>query len=170
MSTSIPNLIARVHRFNAIGQIVPPGNFNADRVGFYTGMQLEEMAEKLKAIADGHVVSRDREALMFASMAMDLLGKEFKAGRHYGAVLRADREELLDGDIDVLVVSAGSLIYQTPNFAGAVECVLGKNDEKIPNGKATHDVNGKLLKPAGWTPPDLSPFICQPDGGNDTVF
>lgn len=168
--SSIPNLIAQVHRFNAIGQIVPPGNFNADRVGFYTGMQLEEMAEKLSAIAAGHVAQSDRDSLQMFANIMDAVGKEFKGGKHYGAVLRADREELLDGDIDMLVVSAGALVYQTPQFSQAVECVLAKNDEKIPNGKATHDANGKLLKPAGWTPPDLSPFICQPDGGNDTVF
>lgn len=168
--TAMPNLLARVHRFNAIGQVTPPGHFNADRVGFYTGMQLEEMAEKIMAIAQGHVVKEDRLEMAFFADALDSMGKAFKAGKHYGAVLRADREEMLDGDIDILVVSAGALIYQTPKFAAAVECVLAKNDEKIPNGKATHDSNGKLLKPAGWTPPDLSPFVDVPDNGNDSIF
>lgn len=160
MSTiKAPDLIGRVHRFNAIGQTVPPGHFDADRVGFYTGMQLEEMAEKIRCIAMGHVVGKDREQMqIFASIA-DVWAKEFKAGLHYGAVLRADREELLDADIDLLVVSTGSLVYSTPKFAGAVEAVLDANDAKFPDGVATHDANGKIQKPPGWKAPDLAPFV-----------
>ena len=160
MFTITPNLIERVHLFNTVGQIVPPHHFNADRVGFYTGMQLEELAEKLKAVAMGHVVGNDRGYLMTLVNMMDIVGKEFKAGRHFGAVIRADREEMLDGDIDQLVVSAGSLVYSTPQFAGAVTAVLDANDAKRwPDGKFHHDENGKMVKPRGWQAPDLSPFV-----------
>lgn len=156
---SDPSIIARVHRFNTIAQTVPPGRFNADRVGFYTGMQLEELAEKIRCIAMGHVVESDRVALEAVALSIDELGRDFKQGRHYGAVLRADREELLDADIDQLVVSIGSLIYSTPKFAGAVEAVLDANDAKFPDGVATRDANGKIQKPPGWKAPDLSPYV-----------
>lgn len=157
-----PNLVDRVAEFNRIGQTVPPGRFNADRVGFYTGMQLEEMAETIKCIAGGCVTEREREHMLIFSQIMDSWGKEFKGGKFLGAVLRCDREELLDGAIDVLVVTTGSLIYQTPNYREAIACVLDKNDAKFPDGVATRDANGKIMKPAGWTPPNLLPFVDKP--------
>lgn len=162
-TADIPNLVERVHKFNAEGQIVPPGHFNAERVAFYTGMQLEELAEKLKAIAAGHVVASDGAQVLYVALAMDALGKEFKSGKHYGAVLRADREELLDGDIDQLVVSVGSMIYSTPKFAGAIAAVLDANDAKRwSDGTFHHDENGKITKPPGWPAPNLAPFVDQP--------
>lgn len=164
-----PNLIERVYEFNKLAMATPPGHFNADRVGFYTGMQLEEMAETIKCIALGHVVVSDRDAMIQFAWVMDAWGKEFKAGKHYGAVLRADREELLDGAIDTLVVSAGSLIYQTPQYKPAVENVLGCNDAKIVDGVAVRDANGKLVKPAGWVKPDLSPYVDLPDTSGDDL-
>lgn len=160
MQAAIPNLIERVFKFNRDGQITPPGHFNADRVGFYTGMQCEELAEKLKALAAGEVVHSNRNALAKFAADLDELGRQFKAGMHYGAVLRADREELIDGDIDLLVVSAGSLVYSTPQFAPAVEAVLKANDDKrFPDGTYHHDANGKIVKPEGWQRPDISPFV-----------
>lgn len=162
-TADIPNLVERVHKFNAEGQIVPPGHFNAERVSFYTGMQLEELAEKVRAIAEGHVVENDRMELQGLAHFMDTFGKQFRAGKHYGAVLRADREELLDGDIDQLVVSVGSMIYSTPKFAGAIAAVLDANDAKRwPDGTFHHDANGKITKPQGWIAPDLTPFIDPP--------
>lgn len=154
-----PNLLARVHRFNTLGQVVPPAHFNADRVGFYTGMMLEELAEKIKCIAQGHVVGTDRAEMLKFAAIMDFWGNDFKSGRHYGAVLRADREELLDADIDQLVVATGSLIYSTPKWAGAVAEVLDANDAKMPGGVVTRDANEKIQKPPGWKKPNLAPFV-----------
>lgn len=162
-----PNLLERVYRFNVIGQTTPPNGFNADRLCFYTGMQLEELAEKLEAIADGEVEDGPRASLLFLADVMQRGGRDFKAGMHMGAIMRADREDLLDADIDVLVVSAGALTYQTKEWRPATGHVLDKNDAKfqIINGvpTAVRDANGKIMKPAGWTPPDLSRFVELPD-------
>lgn len=160
-AVKIPNLIERVYQFNRDGQITPPGHFNADRVGFYTGMQCEELAEKIQAIAAATVNVFGATILARFSADLQALGKEFKSGMHYGAVLRADREELLDGDVDILVVSAGALVYQTPQFAGAVEAVLFANDDKKfkEDGMYHHDADGKIIKRPGWTRPDLAPFV-----------
>lgn len=159
----VPNLIERVAAFNTLAQIVPPGKtFNADRVGFYTGMQLEEMAETLKCIAGGVVGIRDRALLEKFAETTKEWGKSFKAGFFQGAVLRCDREELLDGAIDVLVVTAGSLIYQTPAYNNAVACVLDANDAKAPGGVAKHDKDGKIVKPDSWVRPNLQPFVDHP--------
>lgn len=159
-----PNLVDRVHAFNTLGQVTPPGaHFNADRVGFYLGMQLEELAETLKAIAAGHVDFLDRRHVGGMASMIDELGKDFKAGKHYGAVLRADREELLDGSIDSLVVTVGAMIYQTPRFREAIAAVLDANDAKFPNGVVVRDpVTQKIMKPDGWTAPDLAEFVDHP--------
>lgn len=159
----IVDLVGRVHRFNVIGQTTPPSSsFNADRVGFYTGMQFEELAEKLKAIGEGAVTPSMREELLQFAKDLDLLGKNFKAGHHMGDILRADREALLDADIDIAVVTQGSMAYQTPRYRGAIGAVLDANDAKMPNGVVTRDANGKIQKPEGWKPADLTPFLVQP--------
>lgn len=160
----VPNIIERIHQHNVLGQITPPGkHFNADRVCFYTGMQLEELGEKIEHIAMGHVVQEDRDLMLWFSRMLAGWGKQFKQGKHYGAVLRADREKLLDDDIDQIVVSIGSMVYQTPHFAGAVEEVLKTLEAKAwPDGKFHHDENGKMVKPAGWNEPNLLPFIDPP--------
>lgn len=159
------DLVESTFDFNRVGQVVPPGNhFNADRVTFYFGMKCEELAEGLFAIADGEVDAHARAMMRDRAHLLDRLGKEFKQGMHEGAVLRADREKLLDCSIDLAVVSVGCATYQTPKFREAIEHVLGKNVDKCPNGIATNDpITGKIIKPKGWTPPDLSPFVIQPD-------
>lgn len=155
-----PNVLFRVAEFNRIGQIAPPANhFNADRVGFYTGMQLEELAEKIKAISEGCVTPNDRNAMARFSELMQQWGRSFKAGNQHGAVLRANREDMLDADIDIIVVSIGAGIYATPQFPAAVGAVLDANDAKCPNGIATHDANGKIVKPTDWQKPNLQPFV-----------
>lgn len=154
--------VESVYEFNRIAQVRPPGQFDADRVGFHTGMQLEELAEKIKAIATGCVISTDRAKMLQFAAIMDTWGEEFKSGKHHGDVLRADREEMLDGDIDVLVVTLGALMYQTPRWMAAIGTVLAANAEKVPGGVAVRDQNGKIQKPPGWKKPYLMPFVQQP--------
>lgn len=153
-------LVDSVYEFNNIGQTTPPGaDYNADRTGFYIGMMLEEMAETLEAVMFGAVDKGQEAGLRSYVFAMKDLGKSFKEGGCHGAVLRADRTELLDGCIDVSVVTLGAMMYQTPRFREAIGAVLRANAEKCPGGVATHDANGKIVKPAGWTKPDLSTFV-----------
>ena len=157
--TSADALVESVYEFNRIGQVVSPGHFNADRVGFYFGMILEEVAEGAKAISEGAVDGSRRMILVKLAESLDAWGKSFKAGEWQGEVLRCDREGLLDGSVDITVVALGCAMYQTPKFREAIAEVLSKNAEKIPNGVATRDENNKLLKPAGWTPPNHGPFV-----------
>lgn len=153
-------LVRSVYEFNKRGQVVPPsGKFNADRVGFYTGMQLEEMAETLEAIKQGCVSPEDHSTLGSFITLMKSWGRTFKSGGMHGAVLRADREELLDGCIDQAVVSLGSMSYQTAHFMAAIGEVLAKNAEKCPGGIAQHDKDGKIVKPAGWVRANLTPYL-----------
>lgn len=162
-----PNLIERTFALNdaydVAGNTPRPGTgFNARRVCFYTGMQCEELGEKIKAISKGEVEPRAIAHLQAFAEMLDKFGKEFKAGMHEGAVLRSDREELIDGDFDMLVVTTGSMSYQSRNFRGAIAHGLDRNDAKIEGG-ARVDANGKWLKPADWIKPDMSPFVEKAD-------
>lgn len=152
-------LVNSVYEFNKRGQTTPPGRFNADRIGFYTGMQLEEMAEKITAIAAGCVTERDKEMLATFAGVLDGWGHAFKRGEYQGAIVRSNREELLDADIDIAVVTVGAMQYQTAQFIEAMSNVLMANALKCPGGKAEHDHNGKIQKPPGWKKPNLAPFV-----------
>jgi hypothetical protein len=42
---------------------------------------------------------------------------------------------------------------------GADQAVLASNEAKLVDGKPVILEGGKIGKPAGWTPPDLTPFV-----------
>ena len=159
------DFMERVANFNKVAQVVPPGKtFNADRVGFYTGCQLEELAEKLEVLAAAQISQFDRNQLFGFAGEMRGWGKAFKQGAFQGAVLRADREALLSEDIDVAVVTVGALCYQTLDFLQAAMAICDANDAKVVDGKVIRDPEtNKVLKPAGWTPANLSKFIVNAD-------
>lgn len=138
--------------------------FDANRVAFYTGMQLEELAEKLTAILKAPGLPDVPEGLWLLVEAMEQLGHRFKNGEFDEGVRTADREDLLDADVDLLVVSEGSILCSGADGDGARAEVNSKNLQKIVNGAVIRDpMSGKILKPEGWTPPTMAPFVCLAD-------
>lgn len=137
------------------------GHFNAKQATFYTGMQLEELSEKLEAVATGAITPEAKRKYTEAIAMLDTLAGEFKSGLHQGDVMRADRKLMLDADIDVAWVSVAAVFSTTSDTTGAFACVGKANHDKFPNGVAILDDNGKVVKPAGWKPADLSPFVEQ---------
>lgn len=73
----------------------------------------------------------------------------------------ADPGETLDALIDILVVTIGAIHSAGMNAEGAWKEVMMTNFAKIDNetGKVRKREDGKVLKPQGWTPPNLEPFI-----------
>lgn len=123
--------------------------YNVRQIALYTGLQLEELGEKLEAIG---MPSRGAE--------LKALGMRFKTGVLDSFVETADRKALLDADIDLAWVTLGSAASQGANVAGACGEVSRANIDKIgEDGKVLKDENGKIQKPAGWPEPDLSDFI-----------
>ena len=135
-----------VEKFMTIaGQLDEKRNFDVRQIALYIGLQLEEIAEKLEACGFNP-----------ASPAVHLLNYtsgEFKRGVFDHLVSRANREDLLDADIDLAWVTIGSALSQGANVQGAA------NLEKFPNGVAIRDDNGKVVKPSEWKEPDLKPFV-----------
>jgi predicted HAD superfamily Cof-like phosphohydrolase len=76
------------------------------------------------------------------------------------AVLANDPVEQLDALIDILVVTIGAIHSAGFDAEGAWKEVMRSNFAKIgEDGKVRKREDGKVLKPLGWTPPELKQFI-----------
>lgn len=67
----------------------------------------------------------------------------------------------LDALIDILVVTIGAIHSMGADAEGAWREVMRSNLTKIDpdTGKVNKREDGKVLKPDGWTPPDLKPYL-----------
>ena len=72
-----------------------------------------------------------------------------------------DRVETLDALIDILVVTIGAIHSMGADSEGAWKEVMRTNFAKIDSetGKVRKREDGKVLKPLGWTAPDLKLFV-----------
>ena len=79
-----------------------------------------------------------------------------------------DDVEALDALIDILVVTIGAIHSMGADGEGAWKEVMATNFAKIDRetGKVRKREDGKVLKPIGWTAPNLSPFLKGKSNGN----
>lgn len=85
---------------------------------------------------------------------------EEEAGELAEAIKAHDQVETLDALIDILVVTIGAIHSMGSDAEGAWKEVMSTNFAKIgEDGKVRKREDGKVLKPVGWTPPDLRPFV-----------
>jgi predicted HAD superfamily Cof-like phosphohydrolase len=77
------------------------------------------------------------------------------------AIAAKDRVEQLDALIDILVVTIGAIHSAGFDADGAWKEVMKTNFAKVDKetGKVRKREDGKVLKPLGWEPPNLKPFI-----------
>jgi predicted HAD superfamily Cof-like phosphohydrolase len=77
------------------------------------------------------------------------------------AVAQGDRVEELDALIDILVVTIGAIHSIGADAEGAWKEVMKTNFAKIDSetGKVRKREDGKVLKPLGWTAPELEQFL-----------
>lgn len=138
--------------FKAAGQF--DGNtMSVRQVAFYTGMQIEELAEKMAIF-----MGKTNEFVQH----MDRLADAYKTGDYDTAVelaMRSDAEGVLDADIDLIWVSIGAGGAAGADVANAYRAVGRANWAKFPDGQVTrHAGTGKVIKPEGWQPADLAPY------------
>lgn len=69
----------------------------------------------------------------------------------------------LDALTDILVVTIGAIHSMGANGEGAWNEVMRTNFAKIDEetGKVRKREDGKVLKPDGWSPPNLNPYLQQ---------
>lgn len=79
------------------------------------------------------------------------------------AINNVDKVEAVDALTDILVVTIGALHSMGADAEGAWKEVMRTNFAKIDKetGKVRKREDGKVLKPVGWTPPDLKPFVTK---------
>ena len=92
-------------------------------------------------------------------MYLSLIEEEFKELQV--AVSNTDQLETLDALIDILVVTIGTIHSMGSDAEGAWKEVMQTNFAKIDKetGKVRKREDGKVLKPVGWVPPNLKPFV-----------
>jgi predicted HAD superfamily Cof-like phosphohydrolase len=77
------------------------------------------------------------------------------------AVRDDNNVEKLDALVDILVVTIGAIHSMGADGEGAWKEVMRTNFAKIDKetGKVRKREDGKVLKPVGWTPPELEPYL-----------
>jgi predicted HAD superfamily Cof-like phosphohydrolase len=79
------------------------------------------------------------------------------------AINNHDKVETLDALIDILVVTIGAIHSMGADAEGAWKEVMKTNFAKIDSetGKVRKREDGKVLKPVGWTPPELNNYLTK---------
>ena len=77
------------------------------------------------------------------------------------AIQALDKVETLDALVDILVVTIGAIHSMGADAEGAWDEVMRTNLAKIDSvtGRVNRREDGKILKPQGWQPPQLAPFL-----------
>lgn len=90
---------------------------------------------------------------------INLIEEEFKELKD--AIAAGDVVEQLDALEDILVVTIGAIHSAGMDGEGGWKEVMKTNFAKIDKetGKVRKREDGKVLKPMGWTPPELAPFV-----------
>lgn len=86
---------------------------------------------------------------------------EEEGGELAEAIAAHDQVETLDALIDILVVTIGAIHSAGFDAEGAWKEVMATNFAKIDRetGKVRKREDGKVLKPIGWTAPELKQFL-----------
>ena len=114
--------------------------------------------EKFMRACDQTVDSFNEEQY---KLYINLIEEEFKELKE--AIAAGDVVEQLDALEDILVVTIGAIHSAGMDGEGGWKEVMRTNFAKIDKetGKVRKREDGKVLKPLGWTPPDLKPFITK---------
>ena len=114
--------------------------------------------EKFMRASDQTVGELNQEQYKLYLSLMDEEWKELKA-----ALVLEDRVEQLDALLDFVVVTIGAIHSGGFDGEGGWKEVIGTNLAKIDKetGMVRKREDGKVLKPVGWMPPELAPFVSK---------
>ena len=92
-------------------------------------------------------------------LRMRLLEEEFI--EYLAAEYANDAPGTLDALVDMTYVIIGAALEYGWDFAGAFAAVHAANMAKLgPDGRPITRADGKVMKPEGWRPADLTPFLA----------
>ena len=112
--------------------------------------------EKFMKACDQTVGDLNKDQYKLYLNLMEEEWKELKA-----ALLMEDRVEQLDALLDFIVVTIGAIHSGGFDGEGGWKEVMSTNLAKIDKetGKVRKREDGKVLKPVGWTAPELAQFV-----------
>jgi predicted HAD superfamily Cof-like phosphohydrolase len=95
------------------------------------------------------------------NLYIELMKEEWKELQE--AIEAKDVVEVLDALEDFIVVTIGAIHSAGMDGEGGWKEVMRTNFSKvdIKTGKVRKREDGKVLKPLGWTPPNLGPFVTK---------
>ena len=93
------------------------------------------------------------------NMYLKLVEEEFKELQV--AIEANDEQEQFDALLDIVVVCIGAMHSMGADPEGGWKEVMSTNFAKVDKetGKVRKREDGKVLKPMGWVPPNLKPFL-----------
>ena len=124
---------------------------NLEDLSVQVGVHIEEVLEFLSLLAD--LTHRDIEAIN----TLSLLAAEYKEGKTLVGFL--NEEMALDALCDAEVTANGVAYLACWNKKEADRRVLAANGRKLIGGRPVILPGGKIGKPAGWEPADLSDCV-----------
>lgn len=126
-----------------------------DNTRLYAALTIEEAKEALEAC--GHSSAQVRSEIRRAIGVLD--GVSYSL-RHDDGML-ADRLELLDAALDTAWVSLCLAYTLTGDKLPEAWAELHRSNvtDKQVDGVFRKDASGKVVKPAGWQPPNLMQFL-----------
>jgi predicted HAD superfamily Cof-like phosphohydrolase len=97
----------------------------------------------------------EKNTLLYKNLIRDEFDEFVKA------YFEGDEEGQIDGCMDLIWVILGYCYMKDYNVEGAWNEVARSNLSKIDptTGKVNKRNDGKVMKPEGWTPPNLKPFV-----------
>lgn len=118
------------------------------------GCHLEEVGEMLEVV----VGAEDA-----VTMQTKIASEAFKKGHWHPLfseeLLTEEKAELLDSLCDQIVTAIGVAHMYGLDILPALDAVNEANWAKFSGGVPQFDANGKIKKPEGWKPADLTPFV-----------
>ena len=115
-----------------------------------------DQAKFMKACDQSVGSINEAQYKLYCDLIHEEFNEEFKV-----ALENNDRVEQLDALIDILVVTIGAIHSGGFNAEAAWKEVMRTNFAKIDSetGKVRKREDGKVLKPVGWVPPNLEPYV-----------
>jgi predicted HAD superfamily Cof-like phosphohydrolase len=90
-------------------------------------------------------------------LRMDLLEEEFK--EYMDAEQKLDLVGIADALADIIYIACGTAVSYGIPLDKVFEEVHRSNMSKLVDGKVIRREDGKILKPEGWTPPQIDKIL-----------
>jgi len=121
------------------------------------GCDIEEEVEFLECLT----LSSDGNATLLreAIRGLKRVATALKTGADVATIHESERIDALDSLCDREVTGNGVAHLLGFNKPMADQAVLESNEAKLVDGEPVILEGGKIGKPEGWTPPDLSEFV-----------